>query len=189
MGGVYPYIRTPQRRGFWGCIKLITPYYSRISCGTSILLNVRETRMDDREWIIQRHRKHWAYKSRDEDKESETKQNQKCTTQHIILQRLTTRTPPGVNLGAHIEVYGNTNTKNDIWAPRFTPGGVRVVNRCRIMCCVVHFWFCFVSLSLSSSRDSRQYYLMIYIDRFTSISLILRVENKSACSNINVREN
>jgi hypothetical protein len=59
MGGVYPYIGTPQRRGFLGCIKLITPYYSRISCGTSILLNVTETRMDNREWIIQRHRKHW----------------------------------------------------------------------------------------------------------------------------------
>jgi len=26
-GGVYPYMGTPQRRGFLGCIKLITPYY------------------------------------------------------------------------------------------------------------------------------------------------------------------
>ena len=27
MGGVFPYMGTPQRRGFLGCIKLITPYY------------------------------------------------------------------------------------------------------------------------------------------------------------------
>jgi hypothetical protein len=27
MGGAYPYMGTPQRRGFLGCIKLITPYY------------------------------------------------------------------------------------------------------------------------------------------------------------------
>ena len=27
MGGVYPYMGTPQRRGFFGGLKLITPYY------------------------------------------------------------------------------------------------------------------------------------------------------------------
>jgi hypothetical protein len=44
------------------CIVLfvsIFPCKTRISCGTSILLNVRETRRGNREWIIQRHRKHW----------------------------------------------------------------------------------------------------------------------------------
>ena len=29
-GGVYPYMETPQRRGFLGRLKLITPYYSQV---------------------------------------------------------------------------------------------------------------------------------------------------------------
>jgi hypothetical protein len=31
MGGVYPYMGTPQRRGFFGGLKLITPYYCYFS--------------------------------------------------------------------------------------------------------------------------------------------------------------
>jgi hypothetical protein len=30
MGGVYPYMETPQRRGFLGGLKLITAYYSQV---------------------------------------------------------------------------------------------------------------------------------------------------------------
>jgi hypothetical protein len=51
---------------------------TRISCGTSILLNVRETRRGNREWIIQRHRKHWEKNT----ERRQTKHKKTITTKH-----------------------------------------------------------------------------------------------------------
>ena len=56
----------------------VFPCNTRISCGTSLLLNVRETRRGNREWIIQRHRKHWEKST----ERRQTKHKKTITTKH-----------------------------------------------------------------------------------------------------------
>ena len=56
----------------------VFPCNTRISCGTSILLNVRETRRGNQEWIIQRHRKHWEKST----ERRQTKHKKTITTKH-----------------------------------------------------------------------------------------------------------
>ena len=39
------------------------------------IISIRENQKGNQEWTIQRHRKHWAYKKQDEDKQGNKTQN------------------------------------------------------------------------------------------------------------------
>ena len=46
-------------------------FYSPVIC--TLLINVSQNRRDNQEWTIQRHWQHWAHKTRDEDKQINSK--------------------------------------------------------------------------------------------------------------------